>query len=115
VEAALTPGTATRELALAAFRDESCGPARSWGNGPGDRYAKHQHDQHKVLFCLGGSIVFHTGTADLELGEGDRLDLPAGVAHSATVGPEGCECVEAYRDDPGSPTLGEGPAEQPAR
>jgi hypothetical protein len=26
---------------------------------------------------------------------GDRLDLPAGVGHSATVGPDGVECLEA--------------------
>ena len=27
----------------------------------------------------------------------DRLDLSAGTAHAATVGPDGCECVEAMR------------------
>lgn len=114
MEAALTPGTATREDALASFRDASCGPSRSWANGPGDRYAMHRHDEHKILFCLGGSIVFHTASGDLELDEGDRLDLPAGVAHSATVGPDGCECVEAYRAGPGSASSGDGVAEQPA-
>lgn len=98
MEAELTPGSATREQALAAFRMDGCGTPRSWANGPGDRYARHQHDQHKVLFCLGGSIVFHTGERDLELTEGDRLDLAAGTMHAATVGPDGCECVEAYRD-----------------
>jgi uncharacterized protein YjlB len=98
VRAQLTTGSATREQALAAFRDDGCGQSRSWGNGPGDRYARHRHDEHKVLFCLGGSIVFHTHEGDLELAEGDRLDLPAGTTHAATVGPDGCECIEAYRD-----------------
>lgn len=119
VDAALTPGSATRERAVAAFRDEACGPSRSWANGPGDRYAKHRHDEHKILFCLGGSIVFHTEAGDLELGEGDRLDLPAGIVHSATIGPDGCECVEAYREGPGSPWLPDGAGavapERPAR
>lgn len=100
VVAELTPGSATREQALVAFRADGCGASRSWANGPGDRYARHQHDEHKVLFCLGGSIVFHTVEGDLELTEGDRLDLPAGTSHAATVGHEGCECVEAYRDGP---------------
>ena len=28
---------------------------------------------------------------------GDRLELPAGVAHNASVGPEGVVCLEAHR------------------
>jgi quercetin dioxygenase-like cupin family protein len=47
-----------------------------------------------VLFCLEGAIVFHLDDRDVELAEGDRLDLPAGTAHAATVGPVGCTCIE---------------------
>ena len=94
----MTRGSSTREQALAAFRADGCGAPRSWANGAGDRYPPHQHDEHKVLFCLRGSVAFHTETRDHELTSGDRLDLPAGTAHSATVGPDGCECIEAYRD-----------------
>ncbi len=50
-----------------------------------------------MLFCLDGSIVFHTDDGDVELLPGDRLDLEPGTGHAATVGPEGCECVEASR------------------
>ena len=96
--AKLTSGSVTREQALATFQADGCGAPRSWGNGPGDRYGGHQHDEHKVLFCLRGSIVFHTEAGDHELTSGDRLDLPAGTAHAATVGPGGCECIEAYRE-----------------
>lgn len=28
---------------------------------------------------------------------GDRLDIPPTVEHAATVGPEGCKCIEAPR------------------
>ena len=86
----------SRADAHAIFRNEGCSAPRSWSNEPGDRYDRHQHDQHKVLFCLMGSIVFHTDDGDLNLEAGDRLDLPAGTPHSATVGPAGCECVEAW-------------------
>ena len=55
------------------------------------------HREHKVLFCLVGSIVFHTDEGDLELSAGDRIDVPAFTAHAATVGPDGCSCIEAYR------------------
>ena len=50
-----------------------------------------------MLFCLAGSITFHTGGGDLELSAGDRLDLEAGTEHGATVGSDGVECVEASR------------------
>jgi quercetin dioxygenase-like cupin family protein len=86
-----------RERALAAFDAEGCSPPRSWGNRPGDTYARHEHGYHKVLFCLEGSIVFHLDDGDVELAAGERLDLPPGTAHAASVGPEGCECVEASR------------------
>jgi hypothetical protein len=93
-----TPGAAAgRPEALAAFETEGCGTPRSWSNGPGDRYGRHAHDAHKVLFCIGGSITFHTDEGDVTLEAGDRLDLPAGTAHAATVGPRGCDCVEAMR------------------
>ena len=94
-----TSGTTDRDVALVAFADEGYGAPRSWSNGPGDRYGPHRHDAHKVLFCLEGSIVFHTDDGDLELTAGDRLDLPAGTAHAATVGPSGCACIEAYVRD----------------
>lgn len=92
-----TPGAAGRREALAAFEAEGCGAPRSWSNGPGDRYARHAHDAHKVLFCVEGSITFHTDEGDVALEAGDRLDLPAGTEHAATVGPGGCACVEAMR------------------
>ena len=95
--AVVTPGSVTRERALEAFSAEGCSAPRSWGNGPGDTYGWHLHDYHKVLFCLVGSIVFHTEDGDSEMTAGDRLDLEPGTSHAGTVGPVGCECVEASR------------------
>jgi quercetin dioxygenase-like cupin family protein len=83
--------------AIGVIEAEGAGPARRWRNGPGDRYGRHDHRAHKVLFCVSGSIVFHLADRDVELAPGDRLDLPAGTPHAATVGPTGCECVEGYR------------------
>jgi mannose-6-phosphate isomerase-like protein (cupin superfamily) len=96
VPATKTEAGATRDAALKTFADEGCSAPRSWSNGPGDRYGRHEHPRHKVLFCLEGSIVFHTDEGDVELLAGDRLNLPPGTAHSATVGPSGCSCVEAW-------------------
>jgi quercetin dioxygenase-like cupin family protein len=84
----------TPEALDAWFAEEGLAP-RWWGNAPGDRYAEHSHDYHKVLFCSEGSIVFHTPDGDVELGPGDRLDLDRGTPHAAAVGPDGVTCVEA--------------------
>lgn len=85
-----------RARAEAAFEEEGLSP-HTWSNDPGYRYGEHQHDYHKVLFCIEGSITFHTSDADIELGAGDRLDLPPKTAHSATVGESGVTCMEAAR------------------
>lgn len=85
------------QAALDSCRAEGCSAARSWGNGPDDTYGRHAHAFHKVLFCLKGSITFHLAERDVALGPGDRLDLEPGTEHSATVGPNGCRCVEASR------------------
>lgn len=89
-------GPVTEADVEAWFRQEGLSPS-GWGNGPGDRYGWHQHSYHKVLYCVQGSIVFHTSDGDLALDAGDRLDIEPGTEHSATVGREGCRCVEAAR------------------
>jgi hypothetical protein len=96
--ATLTTGVVSRRReAIEQMAGEGCSPPRFWGNAPGDRYGWHSHDYHKVLFCLIGSITFHTRSGDIEMGAGDRLDLPPRTEHAATVGPVGVECVEASR------------------
>ena len=85
-----------RRIAERAFAAEGL-TAHSWSNSPGFRYAVHSHAYHKVLFCVDGSITFHTPGGDIDLGPGDRLDLPPSTEHSATVGPDGVTCLEAAR------------------
>ena len=72
--------------------------ASEWGNGPGDTYAAHSHGYDKVLVATSGSITFHlTGLGrDVTLAAGERLELPAGTVHAATVGPGGVTCLEAH-------------------
>jgi quercetin dioxygenase-like cupin family protein len=88
--------TPEEQDALTTLTAEGLEPT-SWGNGPGERYGWHAHDYEKVLVCVGGSIVFHTDDGDLPLGPGDRMELPPGTRHAATVGSTGVRCVEAPR------------------
>jgi len=89
-------GEEARSRAEAVFTEERL-RARIWANAPGVWYARHRHETEKVLVCVRGSITFHTDSGDLVLGPGDRLDLPAGTWHAATVGPDGVECWEGHR------------------
>src|SRR3954447_24336509 len=69
-----------------------------WSNGPGDRYGAHEHGYDKVIVVAAGSITFGlpaTGNV-MALDAGDRLDLPAGTRHDATVGDAGVTCLEAH-------------------
>ncbi len=86
----------SREQIEATFQQEGLRP-HEWGNAPADRYDWHSHTYQKVLYCVSGSIVFHTPDGDLELGAGDRLEVDSGTEHAATVGPDGVTCLEAAR------------------
>lgn len=82
------------------LRSEGLEP-HAWSNGPGDRYAVHQHGYTKLLMCAAGSIRFLVGpnAAPVELGPGDGFVLPAGTPHAAQVGPAGCTCLEGHREE----------------
>ncbi len=60
--------------------------------------AAHEHAYDKVIAVERGSIRFGLPAASvtIELAAGDRLELPAGTAHDAVVGPAGVTCLEAH-------------------
>lgn len=81
----------------ARLRAEGLRPT-SWGNAPGDTYGWHAHGYEKVLYCVSGGITFHVRDGDdVDLRPGDRLEVPPETQHSATVGGEGVQCIEAPR------------------
>jgi quercetin dioxygenase-like cupin family protein len=69
-----------------------------WSNRPEEVYLGHTHGYHKILYVVEGSIKFDCPThhKTFNLNPGDRLELPAGVRHSAIVGPQGVTCLEAH-------------------
>lgn len=69
-----------------------------WSNDPDDAYPNHTHGYHKVIYVVDGSIRFDLPTRNekVNLKTGDRFELPSGIRHSATVGPDGVTCLEAH-------------------
>lgn len=105
-EKTLSESAILRSLEAEGFR------ASRWMNEPGYIYTAHAHEYDKVVLVMRGSITFFVPSMseDYKLQPGDRLELPAGIAHRATVGPQGVLCLEgkAY------PEPDEGPlVEQP--
>ena len=90
-----TPAT---EEALLELLQEQDLRVYNWSNEPNDVYHGHTHGYHKVLYVVKGSIRFElpTRNENFTLRPGDRLDLPAGIRHAATVGPVGVTCFEAH-------------------
>jgi quercetin dioxygenase-like cupin family protein len=78
------------------FEDEGLQP-QPWSSGPGHRFAAHSHALPKVLYCVRGGITFEAEGHRYELGPGDRLEIDPDTEHFATVGPEGVDCMEAFR------------------
>ncbi len=92
------PDPPTMATVAERLRDEGVAPL-AWSNGPGDRYASHDHEYTKLLMCASGSITFYVGPdgAPIELHPGDGFVLPSGTRHAAVVGPSGCTCLEGHR------------------
>lgn len=67
-----------------------------WTTEPGSVFGVHDHPYRKTLFCVQGAITFSLPDLgkDVLLGSGDRLILPAGTRHGATVGADGVTCLE---------------------
>jgi len=65
---------------------------------PADRsYGEHRHTCDESLWIVRGSMRFEVGERAYPLGPGDRLELPAGVAHRATAGPDGASYLIGQR------------------
>ena len=88
----------TRSALWQIMADEGLDPY-SWSNGPHDIYSAHKHSYDKVIYVVQGTITFGMPAIrrKVTMKPGDRLDLPAGIVHDATVGPEGVVCLEGHK------------------
>jgi quercetin dioxygenase-like cupin family protein len=105
-------GEPPTEARLRRIMDEEGLEPYRWSNAAGDVYNAHTHTSHKVIYVVQGSITFGLPGRgqQVTLHAGDRLNLPASIAHDAVVGPQGVVCLEGHRertDDEGRTTKDE--------
>lgn len=70
-----------------------------WQNGPAEGYRAHAHIYPELLWIVSGSItvILPADKRLLELGPGDRMEVPAGVLHGILAGPDGAAYLLATR------------------
>ena len=56
-----------------------------WSDVPGTRMKEHEHAFPETRWVVEGYLRVTVGGEAVELGPGDRLDLPAGVQHAVEV------------------------------
>jgi quercetin dioxygenase-like cupin family protein len=56
-----------------------------WSEIPGTRVPQHEHPFPEARWVLSGFLRVTVGDQTVELGPGDRLDLPPGTAHGIEV------------------------------
>ena len=68
-----------------------------WEDGPDVEYPEHQHRAESAHIILRGEMTMTTNGESEVYRAGDRVDLPAGVRHSARTGPAGCRYLIGER------------------
>lgn len=62
-----------------------------WQDGPNAFYADHTHPVETAHVILDGEMTLTQGGKTRTFKLGERGDVPAGVVHSAKMGPRGCK------------------------
>lgn len=68
-----------------------------WSDEAGTTYEPHSHEEDESLWVVDGEIVFGVDGSEYRMGRGDRLMLPRGTVHTATVGTAGATYLVGQR------------------
>ena len=64
-----------------------------WSDPAGTVYDAHVHHGPVAVFVTEGAITFQLATGPQTVRAGERIDIGPDIPHSATVGPNGWQCV----------------------
>jgi mannose-6-phosphate isomerase-like protein (cupin superfamily) len=79
------------------LRQEGFRQSYVWQDGPNVYYAEHVHNEQTAHIILSGAMTLTIGGRAKTYYAGERCDVPAGAAHSARVGPQGCRYLIGER------------------
>ncbi len=68
-----------------------------WEDGPNAHYPDHTHANETAHIILDGEMTLTYSGATHTYATGERCDVPAGIVHSARMGPHGCRYVIGER------------------
>jgi quercetin dioxygenase-like cupin family protein len=68
-----------------------------WEDGPHARYPDHTHPTKTAHIILHGEMTLTMQGETKTYRAGERCDVPAGAAHSARMGPQGCRYLIGER------------------
>ena len=72
-----------------------------WTDPPSVDYPAHKHKGKVSFFVIKGAFTMKYEDRDVVVKEGERHDVPIGVLHSASTGPEGCVSIVGEEFDEG--------------
>ena len=92
------PARPSEEAVRAALAAEGYQVVR-WTNEPATGYPPHLHIYPELIHVVSGSVTVILPAEDrlLELGPGDRAEMPAGLVHGTMAGVEGAVYLLATR------------------
>jgi quercetin dioxygenase-like cupin family protein len=68
-----------------------------WEDGPNTFYAEHVHNEETAHIIPKGEMTLIMGNEARTYREGERYAVPAGAAHAARMGPNGCRYLVGER------------------
>jgi mannose-6-phosphate isomerase-like protein (cupin superfamily) len=79
------------------LQQEGFGHTYVWQDGPNAHYPDHTHAMETAHIILSGEMTLTQGGNAETYRAGQRCDVPAGVVHSARMGPQGCRYLIGER------------------
>jgi len=73
------------------LQDEGFSHTYVWQDSPNAFYSDHTHAVETAHIILDGEMTLTQGGKARTFAAGERCDVPAGVVHSAKMGPRGCK------------------------
>lgn len=87
----------TEDEAKTQLESEGYSNVSAWLDSPDFSYPAHVHTLTTAHIIIEGEMVLTMEGVEHTLHPGDRFEVPAGMSHVATMGPDGCTYVSGEK------------------